>query len=134
VQFVEQVTGIEGLLQDPQLKGGGMHEIPDGGHFAAHVDFNRHLVTGLHNRLVIITYLNKNWRRFYGGSLELWDYASNVKAIDIDPVFGRTVIFTQSSESLHGHSVPVQAPDRRPRQSVAAYFYTKESGNVFERT
>jgi len=126
MQFIENVTGIESLVQDPQLKGGGMHEIPDGGHFAAHIDFNRHPVTGLYNRLVMITYLNKNWQRSYGGSLELWDYAANVKTVDVDPIFGRTVIFTQSPQSLHGHSVPVHAPDGRTRRSVAAYFYTKD--------
>jgi hypothetical protein len=126
MQFLEGVTGIEGLIQDPQLKGGGMHEIPDGGHFSAHIDFNRHPVTGLYNRLVMITYLNKDWHPSFGASLELWDYQTNVKTVDIPPIFGRTVIFIQSPHSLHGHSVPVHAPDGRTRRSVAAYFYTKE--------
>jgi Rps23 Pro-64 3,4-dihydroxylase Tpa1-like proline 4-hydroxylase len=39
-----------------------------------HVDFNQHSVTRLDNRLVFITYLNKNWRSSYGGALELWEY------------------------------------------------------------
>jgi hypothetical protein len=127
MQFLAEVTGIEGLIADPQLKGGGMHEIPDGGHFAAHIDFNRHPVTGLYNRLVMITYLNADWQHSYGGSLELWNCETNVKAIEIDPVFGRTVMFAQTPHSLHGHSVPVRTPDRRTRRSVAAYFYTQEA-------
>lgn len=125
VQFLEHVTRIPGLVQDPILKGGGMHEIPDGGRFAPHIDFNRHPVTGLYNRLVLITYLNRDWQRSYGGALELWDSESKTKMVEIDPLFGRTVIFAQSPQSLHGHPVPVHAPDRRPRRSVAAYYYTQ---------
>jgi hypothetical protein len=131
VQFLERVTGVPGLVQDPILKGGGMHEIPDGGRFAPHLDFNRHPVTGLYNRLVFITYLNRDWQRSYGGALELWDFESKTKMVEIDPLFGRTVIFAQSPQSLHGHPVPVHAPDRRPRRSVAAYYYTKDRPEGF---
>jgi Rps23 Pro-64 3,4-dihydroxylase Tpa1-like proline 4-hydroxylase len=123
VQFVERVSGIDGLLPDPKLFAGGMHEIPDGGHFAIHLDFNRHPVTGLRNRLVLITYLNKEWQPSYGGALELWNRADDTKVVEVSPRFGRTIIFVQSPETWHGHPVPVQAPDRRPRRSLAAYYY-----------
>jgi hypothetical protein len=67
VQFLSAVTGIDGLLPDPSLFGGGLHEIPSGGRFSVHTDFNRHPVTALDNRLVFITYLNKDWEASYGG-------------------------------------------------------------------
>jgi Rps23 Pro-64 3,4-dihydroxylase Tpa1-like proline 4-hydroxylase len=124
LHFIEQVTGMEGLLPDPHLFGGGMHEIPEGGRFSVHVDFNQHPVTGLDNRLVFITYLNKDWQRSYGGALELWDFEKNVKTVDVDPLFGRSILFCQSPRTLHGHPVPVSAPQQRPRRSVAAYFYS----------
>ena len=47
--------GIDGLITDPMLCGGGLHKIPAGGRFAVHADFNRHPVTqarqpaGLHH-------------------------------------------------------------------------------------
>ena len=124
VQFLERVTGIRGLLPDPELFGGGLHEIPHGGRFSIHTDFNRHPVSGLDNRLVLITYLNRRWEASYGGELELWDAATKTKVKSIVPIFGRTVLFAQAPDALHGHPIPVHAPDRRARRSIAAYFYS----------
>jgi Rps23 Pro-64 3,4-dihydroxylase Tpa1-like proline 4-hydroxylase len=124
IDFIERVTGIEGLVPDPELFAGGLHDIPTGGKFAMHVDFNQHAVTKLDNRLVFITYLNKEWLPSYGGGLELWDVAEKRPVTEILPEFGRSVLFYQSSKSLHGHPHPVAAPNGRPRRSAAAYFYS----------
>ncbi|VTZ50263.1 conserved hypothetical protein [Methylocella tundrae] len=124
VDFIEQVTGIHGLITDPELFAGGLHDIPTGGKFAMHIDFNQHAVTRLDNRLVFITYLNKDWQPSYGGGLQLWDAATEKCAAEILPEFGRSILFYQSSKSLHGHPTPVNAPNGRPRRSAAAYFYS----------
>ncbi len=124
LQFLSAVSGIEGLLPDPTLFGGGLHEIPSGGRFSVHTDFNRHPVTALDNRLVFITYLNKDWQAAYGGALELWDAVSQQCVEEVVPVFGRSILFAHTANSLHGHPKPVNAPDGRTRKSVAAYFYT----------
>ncbi len=124
VDFLERVTGIEGLITDPELYAGGLHDIPTGGKFAMHVDFNQHSVTHLDNRLVFITYLNKNWRSEYGGALELWDMDENKFVAEVVPEFGRTVLYYHSSKSLHGHPKPISEPNGRPRRSAAAYFYS----------
>lgn len=122
--FLGDVTGIAGLIPDPTLKGGGLHEIPSGGHFGVHVDFEKHPVTCLDNRLVMITYLNRDWDPAWGGALQLWDAATNRCVRSVEPVFGRTILFAHSSTSLHGHPEPIQAPPGRTRRSIAAYFYT----------
>ncbi|HKU97541.1 MAG TPA: 2OG-Fe(II) oxygenase [Vineibacter sp.] len=124
VDFVGRVSGIDGLITDPMLYGGGLHKIPTGGKFAPHVDFNKHPVTKLDNRLVFITYLNKDWKPEYGGALQLWDADSDQCVREVVPVFGRSILFYQSSRSIHGHPDPVRAPDGRTRRSVAAYFYS----------
>ena len=124
LNFLAEVTGIAGLIPDPMLKGGGLHEIPSGGHFGVHVDFEKHPVTGLDNRLVLITYLNRDWDPDWGGGLQLWDAATNRRVKTVEPVFGRTILFAHSSTSLHGHPEPIQAPPGRTRRSIAAYFYT----------
>ena len=121
-QFLTAVTGIEALLPDPMLRGGGLHEIPVGGKFSVHTDFTRHVDTKLDNRLVFITYLNKDWQDDWGGALELWDSAACIRKVV--PVFGRSILFAQSANSLHGHPDPVATPDGRTRRSVAAYYYT----------
>ncbi len=124
VQFLSAVSGIEGLLPDPSLFGGGLHKIEVGGRFATHVDFNKHPVTRLDNRLVFITYLNKGWQPDWGGALELGDSRTQQCVEKVVPVFGRSILFAHSPISLHGHPDPVASPDKRPRRSVAAYYYT----------
>jgi hypothetical protein len=124
VQFLQEVSGIAGLLPDPMLRGGGMHESQPGGKFHMHLDFEKHPVTLLDNRLVFITYLNKGWRREWGGCLEFWDMEANCKVTDVVPEFGRSVLFCHSDKSLHGHPHPVVTPDGRPRRSLAAYYYS----------
>ena len=42
VEFLERLTGIDGLIPDPHLSGGGLHMIPRGGRLAVHADFNVH--------------------------------------------------------------------------------------------
>lgn len=122
--FLQRITGIEGLIPDPGLTSGGLHEIPSGGRFELHTDFNQHSVTKLENRLVFITYLNKDWLPSYGGALELWSMDEQKCMAEIQPIFGRSILFAQSSKSLHGHPNPVDAPNGRTRRSAAAYFYT----------
>ena len=129
VQFLSAVTGIQGLLPDPSLFGGGLHKIEFGGRFATHIDFNKHPVTLLDNRLVFITYLNKGWQPEWGGALELWDAQTKQCIESVVPVFGRSILFAHSQTSLHGHPVPVASPDKRPRRSVAAYYYTAGGGS-----
>lgn len=121
-QFLTAITGIKGLVTDPMLRGGGLHEIAVGGKFKVHTDFTRHVDTKLDNRLVFITYLNKGWQDAWGGSLELWTPTECVKKVV--PVFGRSILFAHSATSLHGHPEPVNTPDGRTRRSAAAYFYT----------
>ncbi len=134
VHFIEKISGIEGLLPDPTLSAGGLHEIPMGGKFSMHIDFNHHLVTKLDNRLAFITYLNKDWIPSYGGSLELWSLDENKSIIEISPIFGRSVLFYQSSKSLHGHPKPVDVPDGRKRRSAAAYYYSNGRSDSEEAT
>ena len=122
--FLSDVTGIAGILPDPMLFGGGLHEIPAGGKFGVHTDFNRHPVTRLDTRLVFLTYLNKDWDASYGGALELWDRSTNRCVQQVVPHFGTSILFGHSADSLHGHPIPVQTPDGRSRRSIAAYFYT----------
>lgn len=135
VQFLQAVSGIAGLLPDPMLRGGGMHESQPGGKFHMHLDFEKHPVTMLNNRLVFITYLNEGWQREWGGCLEFWDMDANRKVTDVVPEFGRSVLFCHSDKSLHGHPHPVVTPDGRPRRSLAAYYYSngREDGLTASR-
>ncbi|WKB51481.1 2OG-Fe(II) oxygenase [Eleftheria terrae] len=124
VELLSTVTGVEDLITDPKLYGGGLHETRNGGRFGIHRDFNRHPSTGLDNEMVLITYLNEGWDRQWGGALELWDSDAKSCVRQIWPDFGRTVLLRHCDISYHGHPHPLQAPDGVTRRSVACYYYS----------
>jgi hypothetical protein len=123
-EWLSSVAGVPYLLPDPKLCGGGLHESRTGATFAVHRDFNRHRSLGLQNEMVFITYLNKGWQPEWGSALELWDKKAGRCVTSVQPEFGRTLLLPHGPNSFHGHTKPLQAPDGRPRRSVAAYFYT----------
>lgn len=124
VQFLENLSGVKGLVPDPYFMGGGFHETRTGGHLDMHADFNLHKPMHLERRLNILIYLNKNWKLDYGGGLELWDEKMENCVEAIAPEFGRCVVFSTNDTSWHGHPSPVNHPEGRPRRSIALYYYT----------
>lgn len=129
VEWLEKVTGIEGLVSDPWYGGGGLHLIEPGGFLDVHADFNIHPKLRLDRRLNALLYLNRGWREEWGGHLELWHRDRSV-AHRIAPLYNRLVIFETSDESLHGHPQPLQSPDGVCRRSISLYFYTAPSQGV----
>lgn len=122
--FLEALTGIEGLIPDPYFGGGGLHQIEPGGFLKIHADFNVHPKLHLDRRLNMLIYMNKNWREEYGGHLELWDAEMHSCRKRILPVFNRTVVFSTSDRSYHGHPHPLTSPPGVTRKSVSLYYYT----------
>ena len=122
--WLEAVTGIEGLIPDPYFGGGGLHQIEPGGFLKVHADFNVHPKLNLDRRLNMLVYLNKDWRDEYGGHLELWDRDAKSCRTKILPAFNRTVIFSTSDTSFHGHPHPLTPPPGVTRKSVSLYYYT----------
>lgn len=126
IDFLERLTGIEGLVPDPHFTGGGLHQIERGGHLKIHADFNRHPHTELERRLNVLIYLNKNWKDEYGGGFELWSRDMSRCEERILPYFNRCVVFSTTSTSFHGHPEPLNCPDGETRKSVALYYYSKD--------
>lgn len=124
VEFLEELTGIEGLIPDPHLVGGGLHQIERGGNLKIHADFNHHKRLKLDRRLNLLLYLNKDWPEEYGGHLELWDTQMKGCVKRVLPVFSRVVVFSTTDFSYHGHPNPLTCPEGRSRKSIAMYYYT----------
>ena len=122
--FLERLTGIEGLIPDPYFGGGGLHQIEPGGFLKVHADFNVHPKLHLDRRLNMLIYLNKNWREEFGGHLELWDGEARTCRARILPMFNRTVVFSTTDTSYHGHPHPLSSPPGVTRKSVSLYYYT----------
>jgi Rps23 Pro-64 3,4-dihydroxylase Tpa1-like proline 4-hydroxylase len=127
--FLEELTGMTGLISDPYFAGGGLHETKRGGHLGVHADFNLHRRLNLERKLNLLVYLNEDWEDHYGGELELWDRQMGRCEVRVKPIFGRAVIFNTALDSFHGHPDPLNCPPERSRRSIATYYYsTPEEG------
>lgn len=122
--FLEALTGIEGLIPDPYFGGGGLHQIEAGGFLKIHSDFNVHPKLKLDRRVNMLVYLNKEWREEWGGDLELWNASMTERKQKIAPRFNRTVVFSTTDTSFHGHPHPLASPPGITRKSVSLYYYT----------
>jgi hypothetical protein len=124
LEFLEELSGINGLISDPYLAGGGLHMIPRGGRLAVHADFNKHRSLKLDRRLNLLLYLNFDWKREWGGALELWDKDVKEKKKEYYPIANRVVVFSTTDTAFHGHPDPLTSPKGKYRKSIALYYYS----------
>ncbi len=132
--FLEQLTGIKGLIPDPHFNGGGLHETRRGGHLSIHADFNIHPRLKVRRRLNLILFLNEGWDDAWGGKLELWDRKMQGCQASVSPQIGRAVIFNTDSQNYHGHPDPLDCPPEVTRRSIALYYYTTSGRMVMPHT
>lgn len=127
LNFLTELTGIENLIADNALEGGGLHQSERGGFLNIHADFTVHPHhVNWKRRINVLVYFNKNWKEEYGGSLELWsqDMSSCIKKVL--PLFNRVVIFNTDETSYHGLPDPITCPQSLSRKSLALYYFTEE--------
>jgi hypothetical protein len=130
LELVSRLSGIPELILDPNMFGGGTHENLHGQELDAHVDFNYDEPQQLHRRLNLIVYLNKGWRREWGGVLEIHSNPRRPEENRIreyDPLFNRCVMFETNEYSWHGFPRISLPPDQRhlSRKSISIYLYTQ---------
>lgn len=129
-EFIEKLshlTGIENLIADDMLEGGGLHQTNRGGFLNMHADFTVHPHKPHWRRRVnLLIYLNEQWLEEYRGELELWERDMSKCVVKILPVFNRCVIFNTDEDSFHGVPDPIQCPDTMSRKSIALYYFTEE--------
>lgn len=127
-QWLEAITGIDHILGDAELFGGGLHQSIKGAFLNVHVDYNIHPTTKNHRRMNVLVYMNKDWKEEYEGCLELWDLSGGKmeQIAKIAPLINRCVIFETNEVSFHGHPKPLNTPEGMNRKSIATYYYTVE--------
>ena len=127
LEFLESLTGFDRLLGDPDLDGGGLHQIMPQGYLNVHADFQSHTTRPKWRRMLnLLIYLNKGWQDEWGGHLELWDADMTRPVRKIRPEFNRCVIFPTTTESMHGHPMPLACPINVSRKSLALYYFRDE--------
>jgi hypothetical protein len=129
VRWISELTGIPGLMADPMLEGGGLHQSGRGGYLNVHTDFSmHHFHPDWHRRVNLIVYLNPGWREEWGGALELWKKNMAGCAAKYAPLLNHALVFTTDERSLHGFPDPLSCPEGESRKSLALYYYTVEPG------
>lgn len=126
INYLEELTGIQNILPDPTLNGGGCHYIKKGGRLALHTDYGKHPQNGLHRRINLLLYLTPDWNESWGGDLELWKKEPRIHYKSILPLFNRAVIFNTTNDSIHGHPDPLNVPHDGGRYSIAMYYFTED--------
>lgn len=125
--WLSELTGIPGLMADPSLEGGGLHQSGRGGFLNVHTDFSHHHYHKQWRRRVnLILYLNPAWRPEWGGAIELWDVNMQHCAVKYPPSLNHALIFNTDERSLHGFPEPLRCPEGESRKSLALYYYTVE--------
>lgn len=127
IKFLQQLTGIQGLIPDPHYLGAGLHQINSGGFLKIHTDFSWYPELKLRRRLNMLLYLNEGWREEWGGAIELWDKKMKGCVKKALPLFNRCVIFNTTQTSYHGHPDPLMCPKDVSRKSIALYYYTADA-------
>ena len=132
VRFIEELTGLEGLLPDHELDGAGMHMTLPGGHLNIHTDFLSHPSHPSWRRQVnLLLYLNRHWEPEWDGNLEMWSDGMRQCERSYPPNFNRCIIFQTGKKSLHGHPRPLSCPPGDARRSLALYYF-QESAQALE--
>ena len=121
---VAKLTGVEKLISDPYLTGGGLNCILPGGVLDVHADGNWHDAMGVHRRLNAILYLNRDWKPEWGGDFELWDRDLTGCVSKVAPLANRLMIFETHDFTYHGHPHPLTCPEGESRKSAIVYYYT----------
>ena len=128
---MEALTGIDALIADPTLFGGGTHENLEGQGLNVHIDFNIDERRMLHRRVNLLIYLNKEWDEAWGGAIELHSDPFNPRVDQCAsylPLFNRAVLFETNEYSWHGFRRIALPADKKhlSRKSFSIYLYTKD--------
>ena len=127
VSWLGELTGIEGLMADETLEGGGLHQSSQGGFLNVHADFTmHHHHKNWRRRINLIVYLNEGWKPEWGGDIELWDRNVTRCVARVAPLLNHALIFNTDESSYHGFPDPLSCPQGASRKSLALYYYTVE--------
>ena len=128
INILERKFKLTGLVSDPLMQGGGMHQSGTGGYLKIHSDFIYLRKRKLKRRINLLLYLNNTWNKNWNGALELWDQKMENNFLKIYPQINNCVMFRTDLESNHGFPDPLECPSDIFRKSLAIYYYTEDKG------
>jgi len=134
MNWLTMTTGELDLVPDTSLYGGGLHTHSRGGKLNVHLDYSLHPENGMERKYNLIVYLSEGWKPEWGGALEFWEgdeTAPSKKAVSVDCLFNRAVLFdTSTNSSWHGFNDPITCPEGHQRNSIALYYLAPPSNSA----
>jgi hypothetical protein len=129
VKYLENITGINGLIPDIHLHGAGYMRSGRGDSLKIHTDFNWNDTIKLNRELTVVVYLNKDWKEEWNGDMQLWDKKNQNCVKRYFPKWGNCVIWKYDEFGFHGHPNPIDAPQGEFRDGFRFFYYTSNSTN-----
>ena len=124
LRAISKRFSIDKLIPDNYYTGGGLNSSGRGGLLDVHIDGNYHDLMGVHRRVNLLLYLNKDWKEEWGGNLGLYDKNGKKCLKIVSPFFNRLMIFETHDLSYHGFPEPIICPKNITRNSLILYYYT----------
>ena len=127
IRWLEQLTGIQGLIPDPHLVGAGYSKIYTGDVLKVHTDFNWNNTLKLHRACSLIIYLTPDWNPEWGGSLDFYNQSNDKIVTSVACAFNRCLIWNYHKFGFHGCEQPLSCPDKTFRTAFRIFYYTSNS-------
>ncbi len=127
IYWIEKITGVEKLIPDPHLRGGGLAKIYSNNKLGLHTDFNWNDQLRLNRKVNLILYLTPGWQSSWNGDLELWNKDGSACVQKIEPTPNRLVFWNYESWLLHGQSEKLSTPENVSRDNLIHFYYTSNA-------
>ena len=127
VKWLEDLTGISGLIPDPHITGAGYSRSFRGDTLQVHNDFNWNEQLRLHRAISLILYITPEWDPEWGGSLDFYDLNKDQIVKTVDCVFNRLLIWKYHNRNFHGYTTPLSCPAHISRNTIRLFYYTSNS-------
>jgi Rps23 Pro-64 3,4-dihydroxylase Tpa1-like proline 4-hydroxylase len=129
VKYLEELTGINGLLPDIHLHGAGYMRCGNGDSLKIHTDFNWNDTIKLNRVLTLVIYLNQDWKEEWNGDIQLWDKGNQQCVKQYFPNWGNCIMWEYDELGFHGHPNPLNCPEGEYRDGFRIFYYTSNSTN-----
>lgn len=123
VKLISEITGIENPLPDENLYAGGISMMSKDHFLNPHLDNSHDKDRHLWRVLNLLFYVTPDWKKSYGGNLEIWPLGIESKQITIHSKFNRLAVMATHNASWHSVS-PVTYDGTRC--CVSNYYFSEK--------
>lgn len=128
LRYLEKRTGLRGLIPDPYFNTdvGYYHIMGSGGVLGSHVDHSHHSTLKIPHVLNLVLYISPDWKKEYGGGLQLFECSGKSPVVTISPYFNTAAIFLNNPISYHGVEPIIDNAGTSRHSLYFAYYLVRE--------